>query len=51
MLTLIAKFTIQAGTEQAFEAKARTVVPKVGEESGNHAYIQHLHELGWTCGQ
>jgi quinol monooxygenase YgiN len=41
MLTFIAKLTIQAGKEQEFEAQMRTVVPKVREEPGNHAYIMH----------
>ncbi len=41
MLTFIAKLTIQAGKEQEFAAKMRTVVPKVREEPGNHAHIMH----------
>ncbi len=38
MVTLTAKLTVKAGTEQEFENTMKGVVPKVREEPGNRAY-------------
>jgi quinol monooxygenase YgiN len=41
MLTFTAKLTIKAGRENEFANTMKTVVPKVREEPGNHAYVMH----------
>ena len=38
MVTLTAKLTVKAGTEQEFEDTMKKVVPEVRKEAGNRAY-------------